>query len=38
MGTKFMLDDCLTTVFPGPAMSDMRDKIHQVDAGSTHKP
>ena len=32
-GTKFMLADGLTKVLPGPALSDMRDKLHLVDVG-----
>ena len=31
IGTKFMLTDGLTKVLPGPALSDMRDKLHLVD-------
>ena len=33
IGTKFMLADGLTKVSPGPALSDMRDKLHLVDVG-----
>ena len=33
IGTKFMLADGLTKVLPGPALSDMRDKLHLVDVG-----
>ena len=33
IGTKFMLADGLTKVLPRPALSDMRDKLHLVDAG-----
>ena len=32
IGTKFMLTNGLTKVLPGPALSDMRDKLHLVDA------
>ena len=38
IGTNFMLADGLTKVLPGPALSDMRDKLHQVDAGPPRKP
>ena len=31
IGTKFILADGLTKVLPGPALSDMRDKLHLVD-------
>ena len=34
IGTKFILADGLTKVLPGPALSDMRDKLHLVDVGS----
>ena len=37
-GTKFMLADGLTKVLPGPALSDMRDKLHLVDTGLPRKP
>ena len=33
IGTKFMLADDLTKFLPGPALSDMRDKLHLVDVG-----
>ena len=33
IGTKHMLADGLTKVFPGPALSDMRDKLYLVDIG-----
>ena len=33
IGTKFMLADALTKVLPGPALSDMRDKLDLVDVG-----
>ena len=33
IGTKFMLADGLTKVLLGPALSDMRDKLHLVDVG-----
>ena len=36
--TKFMLADGLTKVLPGPALSDMRDKLHLVDVGPPRKP
>ena len=38
IGTKFMLADGLTKVLPGPALSNMRDKLHLVDVGSPRKP
>ena len=38
IGTKFMLADGLTKVLPGPALSDMRDKLHLVDVGLPRKP
>ena len=38
IGTKFMLADGLTKVLLGPALSDMRDKLHLVDAGPPRKP
>ena len=38
IGTKSMLADGLTKVLPGPALSDMRDKLHLVDAGPPRKP
>ena len=38
IGTKFVLTDGLTNVLPGPALSDMRDKLHLVDAGPPCKP
>ena len=38
IGTKFMLADGLTKGLPGPALSDMRDKLHLVDAGPPRKP
>ena len=38
IGTKFMLADGLTKVLPGPAVSDMRDKLHLVDVGPPRKP
>ena len=38
IGTQFMLADGLTKVLPGPALSDMRDKLHLVDAGPPRKP
>ena len=31
MGIKHMLTDGLTMVLPGPALFDMRDKLHLVD-------
>ena len=37
IGKKFMLADDLTKVLPGPASSDMRDKLHLVDAGPPRK-
>ena len=37
IGTKFMLADGLTKVLPGPALCDMRDKLHLVDAGPPSK-
>ena len=33
IGIKFMLANGLTKVLPGPALSDMRDKLHLVDVG-----
>ena len=33
IGTKFILADGLTKVLLGPALSDMRDKLHLVDVG-----
>ena len=33
IGTKFMLADGLTKVLRGPALPDMRDKLHLVDVG-----
>ena len=38
IGTKFMLADGLNKVLPGPALSDMRDKLHVVDVGPPRKP
>ena len=38
IGTKFMLSHGLTKVLPEPALSDMRDKLHLVDAGPPRKP
>ena len=38
IGTKFMLADGLTKVSPGPALPDMRDKLHLVDVGPPRKP
>ena len=38
IGTKFMLADGLTQVLPGPALSDMRYKLHLVDAGAPREP
>ena len=38
IGTKFMRADGLTKVLPGPALSDMRDNLHLVDAGPPRKP
>ena len=38
IGTKFMLADGLTKVLRGPALSDMRDKLHLVDVGTPRKP
>ena len=38
IGTMFMLADGLTKLLPGPALSDMRDKLHLVDAGPPRKP
>ena len=38
IGTKFMLADGLTQVLPGPALFDMRDKLHLVDIGPPRKP
>ena len=38
IGTKCMLADGLTKVLPGPALSDMRDKLHLVNARPPRKP
>ena len=38
IGTKFMLADGVTKVLPGPALSDMRDKLHLVDVGPPRTP
>ena len=38
IGTKFMLADGLTKVLLGPALSNMRDKLHLVDVGPPRKP
>ena len=38
IGTKCMLVDGLTKVLPRPALSDMRDKLHRVDAGPPRTP
>ena len=38
IGTKFMLADGLTKVLPGPALSDMRDKLYLVDVGPPREP
>ena len=38
IGTKFMLADGLTKVLAGPALSDMRDKLHLVNVGPPRKP
>ena len=38
IGTRFMLADGLTKVLPGPALSDMRDELHLVDAGPPREP
>ena len=38
IGTKFMLADGLTKVLPGPALSNMRDKLYLGDAGPPRKP
>ena len=38
IGTKYMLADGLTKVLPGPALSDMRYKLHLVDVGPPRKP
>ena len=40
IGTKFMLADGFTNykVLLGPALSEMRDKLHLVDAGPPRKP
>ena len=38
IGTKLVLADGLTKVLPGPALSDLRDKLHLVDAGPPRKP
>ena len=37
IGTKEMLADGLTKVLAGPALSDMRDKLHLVDVGPAPK-
>ena len=37
-GTNFMLTDGLTKVLPGPALSDMSDKLHLVDVWPPRKP
>ena len=38
IGTKFMLADGPTKLLPGPASSDMRDKLHLVDVGPPREP
>ena len=38
IGTKFMLAHGLTKVLPGPELSDMRDKLHLLDAGPPRRP
>ena len=38
IGAKFMLADGLTKVLPGPALSEIRDKLHLVNAGPPRKP
>ena len=38
IGTKFVLADGLTQILPGPALCDMRDKLHLVDVGPPRKP
>ena len=37
IGTKEMLADGLTKVLAGPALSDMKDKLHLVDVGPAPK-
>ena len=38
IATKFMLANGLTKVLVGRELSDMRDKLHQVDVGPPRKP
>ena len=38
IGAKFRLADGLIKFLPGPALPDMRDKLHLVDAGPPRLP